>query len=146
MRTQWVECKVVIFAVFVKTAPFRLATKTRPYRQYGWDFPEEIPEKSGKTPETLPERFLEFPSRVRLGSPKLYNSRHLKLPEHFQNGWGRLFFQKWFRRGPLRVCHGIPSSTEAISEKHTVYQKHGLCHPDWACTTSALQALRWGYR
>ena len=30
--------------------------------------------------------FLEFPlSRVRLGCPKPYNSRHLRLPEHFQN-------------------------------------------------------------
>ena len=35
---------------------------------------------SGKTPETLSERFLEFPSKVRLGSPKPYNSRHLRLP------------------------------------------------------------------
>ena len=49
-----------------------------PYTQYGWDFPEEIP-------ETLSELFLEFPSRVRLGSPKAYNSRHLEAPEHFQN-------------------------------------------------------------
>ena len=40
---------------------------------------------SGKTPETLSERFLEFLSRVRLGCPKPYNSRHLRLPEHFQN-------------------------------------------------------------
>ena len=39
---------------------------------------------SGKTPETLSERFLEFPSRVRLGCPKPYNSRHLRLPERFQ--------------------------------------------------------------
>ena len=40
---------------------------------------------SGKTPETLSELFLEFPSRVRLGSPKPYHSRHSKAPEHFQN-------------------------------------------------------------
>ena len=40
---------------------------------------------SGKTPETLSERFLAFPSRVRLGDPKRYNSRHLRLPEHFPN-------------------------------------------------------------
>ena len=40
---------------------------------------------SGKTPETLSERFLEFPSRARLGAPKPYNSRPLRLPEHFQN-------------------------------------------------------------
>ena len=53
-----------------------------PYPQYGWDFPEEIPERPRKT---LSEHFLEFPSRVRLGSPKHYNSRHLKAPEHFQN-------------------------------------------------------------
>ena len=43
-------------------------------------------------------------------------------PEYFQNwlppqyGWGRLFFRKWFRRGPLRAAHGIPSSTEGISD------------------------------
>ena len=55
---------------------------------------------SGKTPETLSERFLEFPSRVRLGCPKPYNSRHLRLPERFpefsppQYGWGRLFFSE----------------------------------------------------
>ena len=60
--------------------------KSRPQPQYGWDFPEEIPEKnSGKTPETLSERFLEFPSRVRLGCPKPCNSKHLRLPERFQN-------------------------------------------------------------
>ena len=53
-----------------------------PYPQYGWDFPEEIPEKFRKD---LSERFLEFPSRVRLGYPKPYNSRHLRLPERFQN-------------------------------------------------------------
>ena len=41
--------------------------------------------KFGKTPKTLSELSLEFPSRVRLGSPKPYNSRHLKAPERFQN-------------------------------------------------------------
>ena len=34
-----------------------------------------------------------------------------------QYGWGRLFFQKWFRRGALRAGHGIPSSTEGISDE-----------------------------
>ena len=33
-----------------------------------------------------------------------------------QYGWGRFLFQKWFRRGPLRAGHGIPSSTGGISE------------------------------
>ena len=60
-------------------------------------------------PETLSERFLEFPLRVRLGSPKPYNSRHSKAPEHFQNclppstAGDASFFQKWFRRRPLRA-------------------------------------------
>ena len=97
---------------------------SRPYPQYGWDFLEEIPEKkknSGKTPETLSELFLELPSRVQLGTPKPYNSMQLKPPEHFQNsppqyGWGRLFFRKCFRSGPLRAGHGIPSSTDGMSE------------------------------
>ena len=48
-------------------------------------FRKKFRKNSGKTPETLSERFLEFPSRVRLGCPKPYNSRHLKAPEHFQN-------------------------------------------------------------
>ena len=86
-------------------------------------FRKKFRKNSGKTPEMLSERFLEFPSRVRLGSLKLYTSRHVRLPEHFQNslppqyGWGRLFFQKWFRRGPLRAGHGIPSSTGGGGEK-----------------------------
>ena len=48
-------------------------------------FRKKFRKNSGKTPETLSELFLEFPSRVRLGCPKRYNSRHLKAPEHFQN-------------------------------------------------------------
>ena len=46
-------------------------------------FRKKFRKNSGKTPETLSERFLEFPSRVRLGCPKPYNSRHLRLPERF---------------------------------------------------------------
>ena len=48
-------------------------------------FRKKFRKNSGKTPETLSERFLEFLSRVRLGCPKPYNSRHLRFPEHFQN-------------------------------------------------------------
>ena len=48
-------------------------------------FRKNFQKNSGKTPETLSERFLEFLSRVRLGCPKPYNSRHLRLPERFQN-------------------------------------------------------------
>ena len=40
---------------------------------------------SGRNPGNALRAFLEFPPRVRLGSPKPYNSRHLKPPEHFPN-------------------------------------------------------------
>ena len=60
-------------------------------------FRRKLGKNSGKTPETLSELFLKFPSRVRLGSPKPYNSRHLMPPGNFQNsppryGWGRNSF------------------------------------------------------
>ena len=90
-------------------------------------FRKKFRKYSGKSPEKLSERFLEFLSRVRLGPPKPYNSRHLRLPEHFQNSLppstagDALFFQKWFRRGPLRAGHGIPSST-GVSLIHTGLQ------------------------
>ena len=48
-------------------------------------FRKQFRKISGKTPETLSERFLELPWRVQLGSPKPDNSRHLRLAEHFQN-------------------------------------------------------------
>ena len=85
-------------------------------------FRKKFRKNSGKTPETLSERFLEFPSRVRLGCPKPYNSRAFEASRAFpefsppQYGWGRLFFQNWFWRGPLRAGHGIPGSTGGISE------------------------------
>ena len=63
-------------------------------------FRKKFQKNSGKTPETLSELFLEaFPE--------------LSPPQY---GWGGLFFQNWFRRGPLRAGHGIPSSTEGISD------------------------------
>ena len=41
---------------------------------------------SGKFPERHRKRSQsEFPSRIRLGCSKPYNSRHLRLSEHFQN-------------------------------------------------------------
>ena len=88
---------------------------------------------SRKTPETLSERFLEVPSRVPIRSTKPYNSTRLRLPEHFQNSLppvrlGTPPFQKWFRRGPLRAGHGIPSSTEGISDKLTSLS---LSHPSF---------------
>ena len=39
-------------------------------------FRRKFRKNSGKTPETLLELFLQFPSRVWPGSPKPYNSRH----------------------------------------------------------------------
>ena len=59
-------------------------------REYGWD-----------PPNTIIQGIWRLQSISRILSP--------------QYGWGRFFFQKWFRRGPLRAGHGIPSSTGGIS-------------------------------
>ena len=83
--------------IFPLWTPFFLQRKVLHWSKvvYGFLFPDtpstagtfrkKFRKISGKTPETLSERFLEFLSRVRLGCPKPYNSRHLRLPEHFQN-------------------------------------------------------------
>ena len=60
-------------------------------REYGWDAPN--PTIQGIWGSQSVSRILSPP--VRLGTP---------------------LFQKWFRRGPLRAGHGIPSSTGGISE------------------------------
>ena len=85
LRKTFSECHAfgphdIICSVPVRTGDVMRGFLLRPYPQYDWDFPEEIPEKIGKTPETPSEPFLEFPSRVRLGSPKPYISRLLKPP------------------------------------------------------------------
>ena len=93
-------------------------------------FRRKARKNSGMTPETLSERFLEFPLRVRLGSPKPCNSRHLRLPEYFQQSlppvWlgMPLFFKKMVLERASQSCrHGIPSSTEGISETQLAVNK-----------------------
>ena len=99
-----------------------------PYPQYGWDFPEEIPEfYLSERPRKRSQSvfFRNFPSRVRLGSPKPYNSRSQALqfkafeasrafPEFSPLSTAR-DASFWLWRG-LRAGHRIPSSTEGISE------------------------------
>ena len=77
----------------------------RPHPQYGWDFPEEIPEKFGTPPETLSELFLEFPSRVRLGSP------FQSSPPPSTAG-DASFFRSGSGEGLSEPGHASPSSTE----------------------------------
>ena len=87
-----------------------------PFWDFLWAIPpvrlglsEDILEKFRKDPGNALRAFPGIPLGSTAGIPKPYNSRHLRLPEHFQNslpqyGWGRLFFQKWFRRGPSRAA------------------------------------------
>ena len=103
-----------------------------PLPQYSLDFPEEIPEEFRKDPGNT-FRFLEFPSRVRLGSPKPYNSRYLRRPEHFQNSLplstagDAFFFRKVvFRRGSLSTGHGIPSPEGPTGHLESGSRKRGL--------------------
>ena len=50
-----------------------------------------------------------------MGSPKLYNSRHLRLPEHFQHSlpFSTAGDASFFRNGS---GEGIPNNTEGISD------------------------------
>ena len=79
----------------------------------------KIPERPRKRSQSVS---WNSPREYGWDAPNPYNSRHLRLPEHFQNSLlpstagDALFFQKWFRRGPLRAGHGIPSSTGGISD------------------------------
>ena len=65
--------------------------------------------------------FVKF--RVHAGIPQALEFKAFEGSRAFpefsppQYGWGRFFFQKWFRRGSLRAGHGIPSSTGGTSEK-----------------------------
>ena len=81
-------------------------------------FRKKFQKNSGKIPETLSERLLEFPSRVRLGCPKHYYSRPLRLPERFQNSLppSTAGDASFFRIGS-GAGHGIPSSTGGISDE-----------------------------
>ena len=81
--------------------------------QYGWDFLDQIRKNAGKTPETLSELSLEFPSRVQLLSPKAYKSRHVRLPEHFQNSFplSRAGDASFFIRrilAPIKIKSALP--------------------------------------
>ena len=111
------HCNVAFEALLIATGNVearRIVKDNGPYPHY-WDFPEEIPEKLRKRSQSVS---WNPPPRVRLRSPKPYNSR---VPEHFQNSLlpvrlGAPLFHKWFRRGPFRAGPGIPSTTGSISE------------------------------
>ena len=90
-------------------------------------FRKKFQKNSGKNPETLSERFLEFPSRVRLGSPKPYKSRHLRLPEHFQKSLplstagDASFFRSGSREGLSEFVMEFPAVLRAFLILGTVF-------------------------
>ena len=107
---------------FLAFASHAFALLARPHPQYSWDFPEESPEKFRKDPGNALRAFPGIALESTAGIPQALQFKALEgsraLPEFSppQYGWGRLFFQKWFRRGSLRAGHGIPSSTGGISD------------------------------
>ena len=99
-------------------------TNSGPYPQYGWHFPGEIPEKFRKDSGNALRAFPGIPVESTAGIPQALHLKALEASKAFpelsppQYDWGRFFFQKWCRRGPLRAGHGIPSSIEGTSEIH----------------------------
>ena len=86
----------------------------------------------------LSELFLEFPSRVRLGCPKPYNSRHLRLPEHFQNclppntAGGASFFKSGSGEGLSEPVMEFPAVLGVLLIKEATVFKHSAM-PDLGC-------------
>ena len=103
---------------------------------------------SRKTPETLSELCMEFPSRVPLGSPKPYHSRHLRLPEHFRNSLplskagDASFLEVVPERASQCCCHGMPSSTEGISEQRVLKLQRCLVLPLAQCFVLRSETCR----
>ena len=77
-------------------------TLSRPDPSTAGTFRKKFRQNSGKTPQRS-EASRAFPE--------------LSPPQY---GWGRLLFQKWFRRGPLRAAQEIPSNTEACLIKRVL--------------------------
>ena len=71
---------------------------TGPYPQYGWDFPEEIPEKFWKDPGNALRAFPGIPLESTAGIPQTLYFKAFEASRPFpelsppQYGWGRLFF------------------------------------------------------
>ena len=84
--------------------------------QYGRDFPEDIPEKHFlKDPGNALKAFPGIALKSTAGNPQALLFKEFEASRAFpevpplQYGWGCLFSQKWFRRGPLRAGHGVPA-------------------------------------
>ena len=89
-------------------------------RFYDWDFLEKIPAKIRTDPGNALRAFPGIPLESTAGIPQALQFKPLEGSRAFetisrirslppQYGWGRLFFQKWFWRGPLGAGHGIPA-------------------------------------
>ena len=78
---------------------------------------------SGNTPQTLSELYLEFLSRVQLGTAKPSNSRRLKPPEPFQNSvplstaGGASFFRSGSGDGLSELVMELPAVLRAFLNK-----------------------------
>ena len=74
----------------------------------------KVPEKPRKRSQSVSWNSLESTAGIPQALLLKAFEASRAFPEFYPPlyGWGRLFFQKWFRRGPLRAGHGIPSSTE----------------------------------
>ena len=82
----------------------------------------------------LSELLPEFPSRVRLGSPKPYHSRHLKAPQHFQNSLplstaGDASFSEVVPEtaSQSQSWNSSSTGTVALSSKLGKYSRWGQC-------------------
>ena len=95
--------------------------------------PEEAPKKFRKDPRKALRAFPAIPLESTAGTSQALLFKAFEASRAFpdfsppQYGCGPPLFQKWFRRGPLRAGHGVPSSTGGISEIQTLTSHDFLC-------------------
>ena len=74
--------------------------KLGPYPQYGWDFPEEIPENIRKDPGNALRAFPGIPLKSTAGIPQTLPFKAFEASRAFpefsppEYGWGLLFFSE----------------------------------------------------
>ena len=100
------------FSFFSRVCVFFLSLRLGHTPKMAGNLRKKFRKKSGKIGSGLRAFFLEFPSRVRLGTPKCNNQRHVKPPEHLQNSrppntaGDASFFRSGSGEGPSEVLGG----------------------------------------
>ena len=97
MKSHLKACSIIV-TVEEEDASSALLDHNGPHPQYGWDFPEEIPEKFRKDPGNALRAFPGIPVESTAGIPQTLQLKAFEASRAFpefsppQYGWGGRFF------------------------------------------------------